>query len=68
MQVKGFIMQDDQGQEFVMVCQSPSERFGKVFQLRGWQRRRLVPLPHTEREYQEIVAGVLLTLSHLMGK
>ena len=38
---------------------------GRTFSLRGWQRRRLVPLHHTERESQEIVAGVLPTQNHL---
>jgi hypothetical protein len=50
---------------FVMVCQSPSDRLGGTFSLKGWQRRRLVPLHHTERESQEIVAGALLTQNHL---
>ncbi len=65
MHVKGFIMEDDRGQEFVMLCQPPSERSGRIFSLRGWQRRRLIPLHHTERDSQEIMAGVLHTL-HLL--
>lgn len=65
MQVKEIIMEDDQGKGFVMVCQLPSDRLGRTFSLRGWQHQRLVPLHHTERESQEIVAGVLLTQNHL---
>lgn len=66
MQIKGFIMEDSQGKEFVMVCDSPSKPIGRVFSLSGWQRRRLVPLRHTEREQQQIVTGVLLALNHLL--
>jgi hypothetical protein len=65
MNLKGFIMEDDQGREFVMVCQRPSTKSGKVFLLRGWQRRRLIPLHHSEREARQIVEGVLITLDDL---
>jgi hypothetical protein len=63
--VKGFILEDDQGREFVMVCEKPSLQSGKTFYLRGWQRRRLVPLQYTERELRRIVGGVLATLDDL---
>jgi len=65
MKVKGFIFEDDQGREFVMVCEQLSDRSAKTFALRGWQRRRLVPLQYTEQEYRQIVAQVLLTLDDL---
>jgi hypothetical protein len=65
-QVKGLIMEDAQGKEFVMVCDSPSMPMGQVFSLSGWQRRRLVPLRQTEREHQQIVTAVLLALNHLL--
>ena len=31
MQVNGVIMENDQGKEFVVVCQSPSDRLGGPF-------------------------------------
>lgn len=65
MKVKGFIFEDDQGREFVMVCEQLSDRSAKTFALRGWQRRRLVPLQYTEHEYRQIVSQVLLTLDDL---
>ena len=65
MNVKGFIMEDDQGREFVVVCEPPYNRLGGTFFLRGWQRRRLVPLQYTERERRKIASGVLATLSDL---
>ncbi|MGE0467777.1 MAG: hypothetical protein AB7L09_08915 [Nitrospira sp.] len=66
LQIKGLIMEDSEGKEFVMVCDSPSNPMGKVFSLSGWQRRRLVPLRHTEREHQQIVTAALLALNHLL--
>jgi hypothetical protein len=65
MNVKGFIIEDDQGREFVLVCEQPFGRLGRTFSLRGWQRRRLVPLQYTERELRKIVGGVLITLNDL---
>lgn len=65
MNVKGFILEDDQGREFVMVCEKPYAKPGRTFLLRGWQRRRLVPLHYSERELRQIVGGVLLTLEDL---
>ena len=65
LQVIGIIIEDDKWKGFVMVCQSPSDWLGRTFSFRGYQRRRLVPLHHTERESQEIVAGALPTQSHL---
>jgi hypothetical protein len=65
MNVKGFIIEDDQGREFVVVCEKPYMQSGKAFTLRGWQRRRMVPLHHTERELRQISAGVLVTLEDL---
>lgn len=66
MQIKGLIMEDSQGKEFVMVCDSPANPKGKIFSLSGWQRRRLVPLRYTEREHQQVVTAALLSLSHLL--
>lgn len=65
MNVKGFIIEDDQGREFVMTVEQPHVRSAKTFALRGWQRRRLVPLQYTEPELRQIVAGVLVTLNDL---
>lgn len=65
MNVKGFIIEDDQGREFMVVCEPPYRQLGGTFSLSGWQRRRLVPLQYTERELQEIVGGVLITLQDL---
>lgn len=65
MNVKGFILEDDQGREFVLTCEQPLGRLGKTFSLRGWQRRRLVPLQYTEQELRKIVGGVLVTLNDL---
>lgn len=65
MQVKGFIIEDDQGRELVLVRELLSEPLGKAFLLRGWQRRRLVPINYTKLEYEEVMEEVLLTLSHL---
>jgi hypothetical protein len=66
MNVKGFLMEDDSGQEFVVVCEKPYRRPGKVFALRGWQRRRMVPLRHTGPELRRhITGGVLSTLNDL---
>jgi len=66
LQIKGLIMEDGAGKEFVLVCDSSSKPMGTVFSLSGWQRRRLVPLHHTEREHQQIVTAVLLALNHLL--
>ena len=65
MNVKGFILEDDQGREFVMVCEKPYLQPGRTFSLRGWQRRRLVPLNYSERELRRIVGGVLVALDDL---
>ncbi len=65
MNLKGFLLEDGQGREFVMVCERSHMRLGKTFALRGWQRRRLVPLHHTKQELREIAAGVLITLNDL---
>ena len=65
MNVKGFIIEDDEGKEFVLLCEQPSGRAGRTFSLRGWQRLRLVPLQYTERELRKIVGGVLATLNDL---
>jgi hypothetical protein len=62
MNVKGFIMEDDQGKEFVVVCEKPYRQPGRVFALRGWQRRRMVPLQCTGQEFRQITGGVLSTL------
>ena len=65
MNVKGFILEDDQGREFVMVCEKPYLQTGRTFFLRGWQRRRLVPLQYSEQELRRIVGGVLVALDDL---
>ncbi|MGE3978118.1 MAG: hypothetical protein AB7F94_11085 [Nitrospira sp.] len=65
MNVKGFIIADDQGREFVLLCDQPFGRSGRAFSLRGWQRLRLVPLQYTEQELRKIVDGVLTTLNDL---
>jgi hypothetical protein len=65
MNVKGFIMEDDHGKEFVVVCEKPYRQPGKVFALRGWQRRRMVPLQCTGQELRQITGGVLMTLDDL---
>lgn len=67
MNVKGFIIEDDQGREFVLLCEQPLGRSGRTFSLRGWQRLRLVPLQYTERELRKIVGGVLATLNDLFS-
>lgn len=65
MHVKGFILEDDQGREFVLGCERRATQIGQTFFLRGWQRRRLVPLQYSERELREIVGGILVTLEEL---
>ncbi|HWF60972.1 MAG TPA: hypothetical protein VN666_11785 [Nitrospira sp.] len=65
MNVKGFIIEDDQGREFVLLCEQPFGRSGRTFSLRGWQRLRLVPLQYPEQELRKIVGGVLATLDDL---
>lgn len=66
MNVKGFLMEDEQGQEFVVVCQKPYRQPGKAFALRGWQRRRMVPLQHTGQELRHMTRGVRSTLHDLL--
>lgn len=68
MNVKGFIIEDNQGREFVVVCEPPYRQLGRTFALRGWQRRRLVPLQYTERELRKIAGGVLATLHDLFRR
>ncbi len=65
MNVKGFIIEDDEGREFVVVCERPYRQLGGAFLLRGWQRRRLVPLHYSERELRRIVGKVLISLDDL---
>lgn len=66
MNLKGFILEDGQGREFVVMCEQPHMRLRKIFALRGWQRRRLVPLQYTEQELRHIVGGVIGTLNDLL--
>ena len=66
MDVTGFIMEDDHGQEFVVVCEKPYRRMGKAFALRGWQRRRMVPLQHTGQELRHMTRGVRSALNDLL--
>lgn len=65
MNVKGFILEDDQGREFVLGCEQPHIKLGRMFLLRGWQRRRLIPLRYSEREGRHIVREVLIALDDL---
>ena len=65
MNVKGFILEDDQGREFVMGCERPYTQIGQAFMLRGWQRRRLVPLRYSERDLRHIVGEALIALDDL---
>jgi hypothetical protein len=65
MVLKGFIIEDDQGKEFVLLCERPFGRSGRTFLLRGWQRLRLVPLQYTEQELRKIVVGVRATVHDL---
>jgi len=65
MKVKGFLIQDGQGKEFMVTCRQPYAGSRTIFSLRGWQRRRLIPLQCTEQELRQIVAGALLTLNDL---
>lgn len=67
MHLKGFILEDGQGREFVMVYERPHMQLKKMFALRGWQRRRLIPVHHTERELRQIVGGVAIELNDLFG-
>ncbi len=67
MNVKGFILEDDQGREFVMGCEQPYDQLGRTFLLRGWQRRRLVPLRYSERETRHIVGEALIALDDLFS-
>ena len=68
MNVKGFILEDDQRREFVMVCERSSNGLGRIFSLRGWQRRRLVPLQETEWECRQIAGGALTALHDLLKR
>lgn len=65
MNVKGFILEDDQGREFVMGCERPYAQLGRTFLLQGWQRRRLIPLRYSERETRHVVGEALMALDDL---
>lgn len=65
MNVKGFIIEDDQGREVMMVCEQLQVGTVKTFALRGWQRRRLVPLQYTEQELHQIINSIAITLNDL---
>ncbi|MFO0698389.1 MAG: hypothetical protein U0236_04105 [Nitrospira sp.] len=67
MNVKGFILEDDQGREFVMGCERPYAQLGRAFLLRGWQRRRLIPLKYSEQEARHIVGEALIALDDLFS-
>ena len=68
MKVKGFILEDDRGREFVMGCERSSyAQVGRTFILRGWQRRRLIPLQYTEREVRHVVGEALIALHDLFS-
>jgi hypothetical protein len=66
MNVKGFLMEDDQGQEFVVVCEEPYGQPGKAFALRGWQRRRMVPLQCTGPDLRHLTREVRSSLNDLL--
>ncbi len=68
MNVKGFLMEDDHGQEFVVMCEKPDGLPGKVFALRGWQRRRMIPLRYAGPELRQLTGGVLNTLYDLFER
>lgn len=68
MRFTGILLEDNQGREFVMTCLSPKDSLGKTFQLRGWQRRRLVPFRSTEEESKEVMAKVQRTLNSMGSK
>lgn len=68
MDVMGFIMEDDHGQEFVVVCEKLCRLPGKAFALRGWQRRRMVPLHWTGSELRHITGGVRSALTDLVQR
>jgi hypothetical protein len=68
MKVTGFLMEDDQGQEFVVACEQPHGQPGQAFALRGWQRRRMVPLQWTGSELRHITGGVRSTLTDLVQR
>jgi hypothetical protein len=67
MNVKGFILEDDRGREFVMGCERPNAQLGRTFLLRGWQRRRLIPLQYSEREARHVVEEALMALDDLFS-
>lgn len=67
MHLKGFILEDGQGREFVMMYERPHMQLRKMFALRGWQRRRLVPVHHTEHELRQIVGGVAIEINDLFS-
>ena len=66
MRLKGVIFEDDKGREFVMVCGELYPAASKVFALKGWQRRRLVPLRYTERELRQTARGVHAMLTDIV--
>jgi hypothetical protein len=68
MHMKGVILEDDQGREFVMRSQPPYRQMGPTYVLRGWQRRRLIPVRHSERELHRIAGEVLMALSDLFNR
>ncbi len=68
MNVKGLILEDDQGREFVMEYTRPRAELGRLFQLRGWQRRRLVPLRSSEREVRYLIGEALQAVDDLVKK
>lgn len=66
MKVAGFLMEDERGQEFVVVCDQPEGQPGPAFALRDWQRRHLVPLPCTGPELRHLTGHVRTTLTDLV--
>ena len=67
MHVKGFILEDDQGRELVMECERPYRQLGRTYVLRGWQRRRLVPVRYSDQELCQINRDVLIALGDLFN-
>ena len=61
-------MEDEHGKEIVVVCDKLSGRPEQVFALRGWQRRRLVPLQCTGQDLRHITGEALDTLTELLPR
>lgn len=65
MQMKGLILEDDQGREFLMGYERPSRQLEPLYAIRGWQRRRLVPVRYSDHELRQLIRDVLIALDNL---